>query len=383
MLALLLLLMASVSLAEDQLLSARHYGVLQGLPDQTAMDIVQDQNQQIWLSTSNGLAKFNGQSFEVIRNQPGDKNSVLGNSISSIEMVNQDMWLLVEEMGLSKYHAKEKQFEHMVSVTPNDQSHLLNSDIFAITSDLTGRLFVFQFNAGVSIKRADSDLLVHHTKENSDWLNSLMFFDAEVSEDNQLWAVTLDGMALHWDLNNDSKKWFQVVDDQRAGANGLYDVTIDSKGQVWASGYAGVYQFDEQTGQFIAVVSEQQISEFFGKHVSVRSSYHDDKGNLWLATLDGLLRFDNGQLNSITFMISSQKKLKHLYVNKVFEDHEHNLWILTMEQGVFVVGGQWQHQNIIPLKQDGDSIKAAAVIAKAHHDRLYLSHEFSPKIEVF
>ncbi len=317
----MMLLLTAVSLAEEKLLSARHYGVLQGLPDQTVMDIVQDQNQQIWLSTSNGLAKFNGQSFEVLRNQPGEENSLLGNSISSIELVNQDMWLLVEEMGLSQYQVKEKQFKHKVSVTPNDQSHLLNSDIFAITSDPSGRLFVFQFNAGISVKAQNSDLFTHHTKENSDWLTSMMFFDAEVSKDNQLWVVTLDGMAMHWDLNDDSKNWYQIVDDERAGANGLYDISIDSNGAVWVSGYAGVYRFDIESNQFSTVVSEQLIAKHFGKHVSVRSSFHDANGNLWLATLDGLLRYENKRLNSVSFMTSGQKQLKNLYVNIVFDVH--------------------------------------------------------------
>ncbi|WP_218944260.1 ATP-binding protein [Marinicella rhabdoformis] len=363
-------------------MSARHYGVLQGLPDQAALDIVQDAHQQIWISTSNGLTRFNGEAFEVYRNQPGNENSILGNSISSIALVGQDMWFLIEEMGLSQYLSKQKQFKHKVSGKNKAPAQLLNSDIFAITSDSDDRLYVFQFNGGISVKEMDSEQFTHYTDENTSWLESLMFFDAEVSAENQLWAITLDGKALHWDLNNNNQRWFQVVDDARAGANGLYDVTIDANNQVWLSGYAGVFQFDEEKGVFSSAVSEKQITNHFGKHVSVRSSYHDRRGILWLATLEGLLRFEDKELHSVTLMTTTQKHIKNIYVNKVFEDHENNLWVLTMEHGVFVVGNQWRHQNILALTQEGESFKAAAVHAQAGSDTLYLSHEFSPKIEV-
>ncbi len=356
--------------SDGKILAARHYQGEQGLADVAVLDMSQDHQNQVWLTTSHGINRYNGASFETRRHVPGDPHSLMGNSVSSIEMAsNGDMWFLIEEMGISHFRPDAQAFNHF-----KVQDGLLNADVFAMALDGQDRLFAFHFNAGITILDDQGGIT-----QAPEWMNedrpSALFFDAAMVNGDQLWAVTLDGWVLFWDLSQQTHVWHQVVNDSRDGANGLYDIHVAADGGIWVSGYTGVYQWQPQTQRFKHAITESDLIEVYGKRVSVRSSFKSQSGHMWLATLNGLLMQSEGQWHPITLLHQGKTMAPDMYVNQVLEDHEHNLWILTMEQGVFVVPSDWQNQTIIPV---ADGIHKVAY--DEHNKWLYWGHEFSPTL---
>jgi ligand-binding sensor domain-containing protein len=58
-----------------------HITVEQGLPNNSAIRVMQDQKGYIWVATYNGLCKFDGYNFTTYQFDPDDTSSIGGNVI--------------------------------------------------------------------------------------------------------------------------------------------------------------------------------------------------------------------------------------------------------------------------------------------------------------
>ncbi|MET0393730.1 MAG: histidine kinase [Chitinophagaceae bacterium] len=71
--------------------------VSEGLPQSYVSGIVQDKQGFIWISTRDGLARYDGRQFRVFRHRPGDTTSLSGNVITSLVIDRQQqLWIQYE-----------------------------------------------------------------------------------------------------------------------------------------------------------------------------------------------------------------------------------------------------------------------------------------------
>eukprot|EP01035_Chromulina_nebulosa_P064284 gene64284-87920_t len=57
----------------------------QGLSNNSVMNIYQDSDGYMWFGTYDGLNRYDGYEFKIFRNNIGDTNSILSNTVYSIE----------------------------------------------------------------------------------------------------------------------------------------------------------------------------------------------------------------------------------------------------------------------------------------------------------
>lgn len=62
--------------AQEDLAPADFYSYNDGLSDKTVTDIIQTDDQIMWIGTTNGLNKFDGYEFTIFNNFPGNKNQI-------------------------------------------------------------------------------------------------------------------------------------------------------------------------------------------------------------------------------------------------------------------------------------------------------------------
>lgn len=62
----------------------QHLSVDDGLPQSFISEIIQDKDGFIWLSTLDGLCRYDGRSFRIFRSRSGDSNSISKNAINTI-----------------------------------------------------------------------------------------------------------------------------------------------------------------------------------------------------------------------------------------------------------------------------------------------------------
>ena len=89
-----------------------HYTPKDGLPDGYVTDIKQDSAGFLWLSTLNGLCRFDGHTFKTYRNDPNDTTSLCENHLNNIYIDAQNHLWCVSFNCLYLYHPDGEWFEH-------------------------------------------------------------------------------------------------------------------------------------------------------------------------------------------------------------------------------------------------------------------------------
>ena len=91
----------------------RAIGVADGLPATGINAIVRDHAGYIWIATADGLARYDGVGFKVWRNEPGNSQSLPGNTVQALHVDARDrIWIATESGGLSMLDAQRRGFTH-------------------------------------------------------------------------------------------------------------------------------------------------------------------------------------------------------------------------------------------------------------------------------
>src|SRR5438552_2846240 len=88
------------------------YGIDDGLPQSTVLDIIQDKDGFMWASTPDGYARFDGYKFVTYKNDPADTNSINSNRGETFYRDHNGKLWVVTFMGLSLYDPFKDHFRN-------------------------------------------------------------------------------------------------------------------------------------------------------------------------------------------------------------------------------------------------------------------------------
>jgi signal transduction histidine kinase/ligand-binding sensor domain-containing protein len=271
-----------------------------GLPGKDVMDIVQTPDGYLWLTTTAGLARFDGvrfASFAVIPGVPPaigrglcvgadgtlwiglDQGGVIGlrngvatfyppgngpieGTVRKILLAHDNaIWVATSE-GASRYQDGRWQTFHLPGVTT--YSH-------AIAEDREGTIAVAT-NGGRFLKRAtDHD------------------FALDPESSGEAYRVGTDPNGLFWDGS------------KRQGGSLNYYLLKDGRGNVWFTRYrqAGLYWTHDPT-EFQRMDTRQRFTSAEGlSNDSVGAYMEDREGSLWIGTLSGLDRLSPSSFRAL------------------------------------------------------------------------------------
>ena len=99
-----------IALCQYQFENAVIFNKANGLPANSASSIVEDEHGFLWIGTSDGLCRFDGNQFRIIRKKPDDpNNSLLHNRISSLVLHEGKLWIATRK-GVSVLDIATDQF---------------------------------------------------------------------------------------------------------------------------------------------------------------------------------------------------------------------------------------------------------------------------------
>ncbi len=109
----LFLILLSRILGAQEVLKVQHFGVDQGLPQSSVWDILQDKYGFLWISTADGLCRFDGYNFTTYRNLDNDSLSIGGNTTHMMAVDKEgDLWL-THDQGFDRYYSAKGTFRHL------------------------------------------------------------------------------------------------------------------------------------------------------------------------------------------------------------------------------------------------------------------------------
>jgi len=112
-LLLLLLVSQGAIFCQPKQLVFKHYGVEQGFTSNEAADIVRTTEGLIWISTSDGLARFDSENFKFYQHNQKDTNSIISNYCRSLEVDKRNSIWLVADNDLDIFDPETEIFRHI------------------------------------------------------------------------------------------------------------------------------------------------------------------------------------------------------------------------------------------------------------------------------
>jgi signal transduction histidine kinase/ligand-binding sensor domain-containing protein/AraC-like DNA-binding protein len=287
--------------AQEKLIPVVHFQRIQALPDDNSMHrLIRDQDGILWISSANGLEKYDGYGCKVYRNIPDDPTSISSNVTSVVRFDSgKRLWVGSWETGLSVFDPSRERF---VNFTPRwgDSSWLQAKSVYAILEDRRGTLWVGTLAGVVRIDIPTSaniygiDSLAGHIRFTSVPLGPK---DIEVSDicersDGKLLVSSLGGLfVLDPATLSVSRPTFAGAAGRRLDSLGIACMYQESDGTLWLGTFAeglfrvswrsaAVLNYRHQKNDILSIRSDQ-ISDIV----------RDRQGTLWIATPEGLDRF--------------------------------------------------------------------------------------------
>lgn len=341
-----------------------------GQPLTGVKGILHSQSGFIWLASSNGLLRFDGQRMKRFAHQSDDANSLPANDVRAIVEDEQGIiWLITRGGGLSRFEPKTEQFTNF---QPNDQPDSIDSlQLNSIALGQNNQLWIasdkginrFDRQTYTNV-RLNSQMKPRGDKEQENV--QLIFADNQFSSDKKqrVWfAVRRKGLFLHIPQGDQTLHFASKVDDSSSLDSAVIsDIYQAPNGDIWIGTALSVSRFNSQTLTFsrytIALKARNKVN-----HASVTSMAADKWGNLWVGTFyNGVsVLYQGGEhFVDIEGNLAVDNSLMAMQINDVMQDLQGGLWLVTARDGLIKVSAEhslFHHHMVVEPKSDSVTAK--------------------------
>ncbi|WP_455537964.1 ligand-binding sensor domain-containing protein [Terrisporobacter sp.] len=293
------------------------------LPANQSGAILRDNNGNLWIGTSDGLAYYDDKkdNFKVYKNKIYDKNSLVYNNIKSLMQDKEGIIWVGTYSGVSIFDTKSV-IKHY-KAGPDDDYLLSENMVHGVYEDSDGYLWVGSKTKGISIIDREKQTSKSINTSNNDIIGTDTINDITGYKD--LIFIATDSGVLKIDKKSNTMKNYTTEDKMVNDA--VKDIMVDDKGYLWIGTISGLSILNIETDEMIDMSNHISDDKYI-KHI-----YQDLEGNYYL----GLLK-DEG-LCYINIKDKSIKYYKHdkndkasissdriRYING---DSQDNIWIGT------------------------------------------------------
>ena len=416
----LALLFSHIAHAQDELTSKKqklpreapslrfeHLGLNDGLQQGSIHDIIQDSQGYLWVTTQDGLHRYDGYGFKAFTTTPFDTTSLSSSYVMHVdEGSNGDIWVTTLRHGLNKMDKNTGTFTHYKH-DPKDPNSLSTNSTFDVVENNDGDLWVSTFGGGLNYMPAgeagkfehfrhdpndpnsltsDDLLLITEDEMGIIWVGSptgLNRIDPETrkvtrylydpdgpnkigngssiseiydppGEAGILWLATGRGLVR---LNTQSGEYERFVikeDDPQNRRNLLYRLVPDPSEPhiLWVAGPGtGIARFDMTTGKFTSYRNDPRDPNSLGEDETF-SLYADRSGTMWAGHhVEGLSKFNPGAVNFFHLRHDPEdpNTLAFGPVWGLYEDQQRTLWVGTNTTA--------QGEYLTRINSDGEIIR--------------------------
>ena len=368
----LFLLIFSIGL-KAQTLRFKHFTTDDGLPENTAQAILQDQKGFIWIGTQNGLTRYDATEFITYKHNPNDSLSLSNNQIQDLFEDSRGFIWVATRNGLNRFDPNTGSFQKYY---PN--SHQTFGDnwlSFGINEDANGHIWFCNFKGLYEVqnwtarqinyyptKAEDEKLISIHRDDNGElWLikglsiyqfthGKLQLIDEVHSTINDLCQYKENIVVLAengiYQLNGGKAEL--IISQSNWGDNVPLFINVDRDNKLWVGSTNGIYVFEN-----LILVEHYQHHEDLSNSLSHNTALcwiQDRQGLIWIGTSQGLnladpLHLQVWQINAKT---ASNFRLLDDNINALAFDQNNQFW-MAGQKGLLKVKFNSTFKNIESL----------------------------------
>ena len=370
----------------------------QGLPHDYVTSIISDDLNAKWIGTENGLTKYNGYNFDIIK--PGKSYKKLKNE--NIEVLFKDdnniIWIGTKSGGISSLDVRNntvKNFNHLIDI---GKKSALN--ITAIASDGVGNIWIGTWEDGVFVINPTKNKLVKHIKNNSiihsiirDNHSNIWFTHFKTiskydpSEDqiinyntgnfitNLILDVKRDKIWIGTTENKTSLFYFdfktQKIGSLETGVKSTFSKTflLDSKNRLWIGTWGkGLYRSNNDLTKFSKIELASPNSGKISTNYNTILNIHNDKNNqIWVATANGgVVKLIEGKgFKNASQVINPASLNGDLNFSAIYKS-KGSLFVGTLDNGLYV------GKDLTNLKLISEIERTKIIALYEHENKLYI-----------
>jgi ligand-binding sensor domain-containing protein/signal transduction histidine kinase len=302
----------------------------EGLPSNNLIGLKQSNEGYLWITSYNGLIRFDGNTFDVFNSDGIPELHSNGFSVLSTDSAG-IMYFGTLTSGLLQYDGKNFVLDHI--------ENNFSASITTIHVDKANRVWIGVKNRGVYYKDPGTD--------------SYQFFDNDLLKETTVECILqVNDNDLLFSTDNKGIIRFSNGELIKTASKVLDEVSISAllsiDGVQYAGTSNGVYKFDINDWSVIAGT----------EGYSVNSLKKDEYNNLWVATETGIIRIEkNGDVQ----YLKEADGLPSRQISGLEFDQEGNIW-LTSKRGGLV---QLKNSNFINISlEDGLSNQYVNIICQ-------------------
>ncbi|HNW98309.1 MAG TPA: two-component regulator propeller domain-containing protein [Bacteroidales bacterium] len=299
----------------------------------TINSIIESKNGDIWIGTANGLCKYENQKFTCYKQESKNSNSITSNKISKIFQDSKGLfWIGTSDKGLITYDEVNNTFGKYEN-SLDDVNSISSNSISYIMEDRSGIIWVAT-EKGVNKIDKNSNKFRHyqHIENIENSLSNNSVWDFYEDDDNNIFICTDGGLNVY------NRKTGKIKKLKNSSANGnikseskISAVIKDEDGYIWiGTGDAGVKVLQMNGSENYSEVD--LFKDFNYKIDKTIWCLHQDKNkNIWIATNNGLYRFNkkNNELKSFKYYSYNPYSISSNIIYYIYEDTEGVLWFCT------------------------------------------------------
>ena len=255
--------------------------------------ILEDSKGNLWIGSDLGRFEFIDRStnkskvyFRRISEESGiPQNSLVTQTI--FEDKNHNMWFGFYHGGMGVLNSTTGKFRYFLH-DPKNPNSLINNNIYAITSDSFGYIWIATNGGGVDVYNPCTGKFKNYSMNDSsnfanDWVRPIYEDSGKT-----IWIGTYWGLSKYIRSEDRFITYRNIPDDTTSiNDNIVLSICEDSNHTLWFGTSRGLNRYNKKQDNFTAFTMKDGLPNNV-----INGILEDGKGNLWLSTDKGLSKFD-------------------------------------------------------------------------------------------
>ncbi len=337
------------------------YSANNGLPASLYYAVCQSSDGYLWIGSSSGLVRFDGERYKIYTSDYTDTLSISDNVITDImEDDEENLWMAGLYHGVSKYNLCTGQIQRYNRLSPQNNSTFGASKIL---KDREGQIWIGTLGCGIAqynqLRDSFEFLLLDPHKPPAGAAGAIQApryvsdIATDPRDDHILWLSCFDGLYSFQTERRTFERFEYYAPEMRDSTLPFLAIDTDMHDKIWlGTWHNGLISFDKRTHTFTNypyTEADPQNSIYY----TVLDIKSINDSTLYLAAHNaGLLSFHSGT-----------HEIRPLLTNEMLPDGSSGIDIqkisLTPDAGIFVGGNYYLYQQHLAFNRFSHSISLA------------------------
>ena len=323
----------SAAFSQQKKIVFDHYGIQQGFRSRVCRTIVKTGDGMLWISTHNGLVRYDSKLFKYYQHIPSDSSSIANNFTDQLVADNNGNLWIVTEGELDFFDTQSERFLHTYLV--KDGIRIKNFSPESLYFDsLNNRVWAGTWQGLYYCEVGETEFKKARTDKNSDDFSRRVFIDIKKADNGSLWLCNNDGL-YKYNMNSGKFDFFQIADPAGGVKNitGAFCLFPENEETIWVGTWNnGLIRYDTKTRTGKHYYYSNHTSEQNGIIHINQTGLESEKNLLWISTPNkGLASFDKltGAFQFYYSPIDNDKNGIKAITNRMLPTATEGMWIAS------------------------------------------------------